>query len=127
MVNCTNARASSKGVGTGGTKYADFVPFDLAKMSRMMGLLFVNGLSLKADVKLWFKTVMESHLFGNDDVATAMNKNLGNWKKVRCLHRWKHVRRFFAFYKFRLAKDKETTKNPLWKVSHCLMNYEIKS
>ena len=52
MVDTTNACAAAEGAGFGGTQYNDWEPFNLAEMNKMMGLLFVNGLSPRPRIKM---------------------------------------------------------------------------
>jgi len=82
MVDCTNARAGSEGASTGGTIYTDYVPFDVPEMYRCMGLLFANGLSPKPSIELWFESSIESRLFGNDYISSALDKLLSNGKTI---------------------------------------------
>jgi len=71
MVDTTNARAVAEGVGFGGTQYDNWEPFNLAEMNKIMGLLFVNGLSPHPRIKMWF----EPHpIFGNTFIGGAMHK-----------------------------------------------------
>jgi hypothetical protein len=71
MVDTTNTHAAAEGVGFGGTQYDDWEPFNLAEMNKIMGLLFVNGLSPRPRIKMWF----EPHpIFGNTFIAGAMHK-----------------------------------------------------
>ena len=41
----TNAQATAEGAGFGGSIYQDYEPFDVAKIYKFLGLLFLNGLS----------------------------------------------------------------------------------
>jgi hypothetical protein len=75
-VPCTNMRATAEGAGAGGTVYDDFVPFNTGEMYKMIGLLFANGLSPKPQVEMWFLSSLESRLFGNDFIASALDKKL---------------------------------------------------
>ena len=45
IVDTTNARAAAEGADFGGSIYNDYEPFNLAEVYKMIGLLFVNGLS----------------------------------------------------------------------------------
>ena len=118
IVDTTNARAAAEGAGFGGSIYNDYEPFDSAEVYKMIGLLFVNGLTPRPRVNMWF----ERHpIFGNNFIAGAMNRQLpqGRWA-VRGIRRWKHFRRFMCMFDFREDAKKETAKNPLWKVQHLL-------
>jgi hypothetical protein len=44
-MTATNLWAYSSGAGSG--EYKDFLPFDLAELNKMMGVLFANGLAPK--------------------------------------------------------------------------------
>jgi len=76
LVALTNARVAADGAGCGGTVYQDFVHFDTKEMYRMFGLMFINGLSPKSSIDLWFNTQAENHIYGNDAVAKAMDKHV---------------------------------------------------
>jgi hypothetical protein len=98
--------------------YKDFEPFDLPEMYRMMGLLFVNGLSPCPRINMWFEP---HNIFGNDFIARAMDRPMprgrcsiagGQW--------WKHFRRFMCLFDFREDARRETARNPLWKVQRLL-------
>mgnify|MGYP003894362215 CR=1 FL=1 len=120
MVNCTNARAHSKGAGAGGTTYQNWKPFDMQEMYKMIGLLFANGLSPKPTIEQWFLTTYNNRLFGNNYVSTAMDKVLPRGERVSGHQRWKHFRRFFCCYDFRVNPKVEAAKNPLWKIQPLL-------
>ena len=120
MVETTNKRAASEGAGPGGTKYPDYVPFDVPEMYKHIGLLFANGLSPKPSIDLWFVKGVEHRLWGNDSFATAMDKRLPNGKTVKGYQRWKHFRAYFALYDFRVNIKEQTIKNPLWKIQTLL-------
>jgi hypothetical protein len=111
MVDTTNARAAAEGAGFGGTVYRDFEPFDQAEIYMMIGLLFVNGLSPRPRVEMWF----EPHLiFGNDFIARAMDKQLPRGRRsIQGIPRWRHFRRFLCLFDFREDGGKETARNPL--------------
>jgi len=121
MVNCTNQHAASEGAGAGGTTYIDWVPFDIPEMYKFIGLMFVNGLSPKPSMDLWFLSTAENRMFGNNYVSKLMDKNLGQGKgQVKGFRRWKHFWRFLALYDFRATPKQEAEKNPLWKVQSLL-------
>ena len=58
----TNLRAYLSGAGSG--EYRDFMPFDLAEVYKMIGVLFANGLTPKPQFDFWFCTQEEEPLFG---------------------------------------------------------------
>ena len=119
MVDTTNFRAAAEGAGK--TSYENFVPFTLEEMYKWMGLLFVNALSPKPQVKFWFKSVQESKIFGNDAFANAFDiSNKFTGAKIKGIDRWKHLRRFLCFYDARVRQDKNKPKDPLWKVASLL-------
>ena len=84
----------------------------------MIRLLFVNGLTPRPRVNMWF----ERHpIFGNTVIAGAMNRQLPQgWWAVGGIRRWKHFRRFMCMFDFREDAKKEMAKNPLWRVQHLL-------
>ena len=86
----------------------------------MIGLLFVNGLSPKPSLDLWFLTTSENRLFENNYVSAAMDKVFPRGERIRGFRRWKHFRRFLCFYDFRKDPKTEAAKNPLWKVQPLL-------
>ena len=117
IVDTTNAQAAAEGAGFGGSIYNDYEPFDLA-VYKMIGLVFVDGLSPRPQINMWF----EHHpIFGNNFIAGAMNRQLpqGQWA-IPGIRRWKHFRRFMCLFDFREDTKKETAKNPLWKVQRLL-------
>jgi hypothetical protein len=118
IVDTTNARAAAEGAGFGGSIYHDYEPFDTAEMYRFLGLLFLNGLSPRPRISMWF----ESHIiFGNEFIAKAMHKQRGRGQRsIHGARRWKHFRRFMCMFDFRQDARKETAKNPLWKIQHLL-------
>ena len=118
IVDTTNARAAAEGADVGGSIYNDYEPFDLAEVYKMIGLLFVNCLSPRPRVNMWF----ERHpIFGNNFIAGAMNRQLPQGRRaVPGYRRWKHFRRFMCMFDFREDAKKETAKNPLWKVQRLL-------
>jgi hypothetical protein len=118
MVDTTNARAAAEGAGFGGTQYNDWEPFDVAEMNKFIGILFVNGLSPRPRIKMWF----EPHpIFGNTLIAGAMHKpRSGGRRALHGLRRWAQFRRFMCMFDFRHDARRETAKNPLWKVQHLL-------
>ncbi len=73
MVNTTTAQAAAEGAGFGGSVYKDFEPFNLLEMYRMMGLLFVNGLSPHPRINMWFEP---HNIFGNNFIARAMDRQM---------------------------------------------------
>ena len=120
MVNCTNARAASKGARAGGMMYQNWHPFDTLEVYRMIGLLFANGLSPKPAMEQWFQTTYDNRLFGNNYVSAAMDKMLPRGGKVGGLQRWRYLRCFSCYYDFRVNPKVEAAKNPLWKVESLL-------
>ena len=94
----TNAWAEAEGAGFGGTVYQDFEPFDQAEIYRMIGLLFMTGLSPCPRIDMWF----EPHLiFGNDFIARAMDKQLPRGQcLIRGIWRWRHFRQFLCLLDF---------------------------
>ena len=118
MVDTTNARAAAEGAGFGGTQYNDWEPFNLAEMNKMIGLLFVNGLSPRPRIKMWFEPYP---IFGNTFIGGAMHKpRTGGRRALHGMRRWAQFRRFMCMFDFRQDARKETAKNPLWKVQHLL-------
>jgi hypothetical protein len=118
IINTTNARAAAEGAGFGGTVYQDFEQFDLAEVYKMIGLLFVNGLSLQPRISMWFKG---HKLYGNNFIASAMRKQLPQGRRaIQGLRRWKHFQCFMCMFNFRKDAKKETAQNPLWKVQGLL-------
>ena len=85
----------------------------------MFGLLFCNGLSPKPEMDLWFLSGAEDRIYGNDYVAPAMDKYV-NGKRIPGLRRWRHFRRFAAFYDFRKCTKSAVKNNPLFKVQTLL-------
>ena len=82
IVLCTNGHAAADGAGFGDLTHNDYVPFDHVEVNTMIGLLFSNRVSLKPTMKLWFKTTSEHRLFGIDFIATVMDKQMKDGKKV---------------------------------------------
>ncbi len=118
IVNTTNVQAAVEGADFGGTTYQDFEPFDLAKVYKMIGLLFVNGLLPRPRISMRFKG---HKLYGNNFIASAMRKQLPQGRQaIQGFQRWKHFQRFMCMFDFRKDAKKETAKNPLWKVQHLL-------
>ncbi len=118
MVDTTNAQAAAEGAGFGGTIYKDYEPFDSAEVYKMIGLLFLNGLSPCQRINMWF----EPHqIFGNDFIAKAMHKQL-LWGRqaIQGLQRWKHFQHFMCMFYFCENAKKEMAKTPLLKVQHLL-------
>ena len=52
MVDTMNTCVAVEEAGFGGTQYNNWEPFNLAKMNKMMGLLFLNGLSPRPRIKM---------------------------------------------------------------------------
>ncbi len=72
VIEVTNLCAYSSGAGSG--EYKDSLPFDLNELNKMVGVLFLNGLSPKPQVESWFKPLSEQPLFGNDLFSTKLAK-----------------------------------------------------
>ena len=119
MVDTTNFRAAAEGAGY--RSHKNFVPFTLDEMYKWFGLLLVNALSPKPQVKFWFLNTKDSKIFGNDAFAHAFdvfNKFTG--VKVGGIDRWWHLRRFLCFYDARDDPVKQKEKDPFWKVASLL-------
>ena len=111
MVNTTNARAAAEGAGFGGSVYKDFEPFDLSEKYRMMGLLFVNGLSPRPRINMWFEP---HNIFGNDFIAWAIDRQMPQgWRLIPGKRRWRHFRQFRCLFDFREDDRRETARNLL--------------
>ncbi len=103
IINTTNARAAAEGAGFGGTIYQDFEPFDLAKVYKMIGLLFVNNLLLQPRISMWFKG---HKLYGNNFIASAMRNNNMNgadiadqlWNQYPPDHWMRNQKWWWAFF-----------------------------
>ena len=116
MVDTTNFRAAAEGAGY--RSHKNFVPFTLDEMYKWFGLLLVNALLPKPQVKFWFLNTKDSKIFGNDAFAHAFdvfNKFTG--VKVGGIDRWWHLRRFLCFYDARDDPVKQKEKDPFWKVA----------
>jgi hypothetical protein len=81
IVNRTNARAAVEGAGFGGNVIQDYELFNLAKVYRLIELLFVNGLLLRPRISMWFE---DHKLYGNNFIASAMCKQLPQgWQAIQ--------------------------------------------
>ena len=115
----TNLRAYSSGAGAG--EYQDFVPFDLAEVYKMIGVLFANGLTPKPLFDHWFCSQEEEPLFGSTMISNALNrKNPVTGKTIKARRRWKHFRRYFTMQDYREVPREQQRKNPLWKVQRLI-------
>ena len=115
----TNLRAYSSGAGSG--EYQDFMPFDLAEMYKMIGVLFANGLTPKPQFDFWFCTQEEEPLFGSNMISKALaRKNLATGNTIKASRRWKHFRRYFTMQDYRENPREQQRKNPLWKVQRLI-------
>ena len=85
-------------------------------MNTFISLLFVNGLSPRSRIKIWF----EPHpIFGNTLIAGAMHKPCTRGRRaLHGMQRWAQFQQFMCMFDFRQDARRETTKNPLWKVQH---------
>jgi hypothetical protein len=115
----TNLRAYSSGAGAG--EYQDFMPFDLAEVYKMIGVLFANGLTPKPQFDHWFCSQEEEPLFGSTMISNALNrKNPVTGKTIKARRRWKHFRRYFTMKDYREVPREQQRKNPLWKVQRLI-------
>jgi len=108
MTTATNRRATTDEAGSGTGEFKDWVAFDDAKIYRFIGVLFVNGLAPKPRIDYWFESTERILLFGNDLISRVMAKEVYmTGKRIRGVHRWRHIRRFFtvADYKERSAVE----------------------
>ena len=67
-------------------------PPSTKEMYKMFGLLFANAVSPKPQFPFWFKNSSESHIFGNDFFANALDKKLPGGRAIKDERRWKHFR-----------------------------------
>jgi hypothetical protein len=82
--DATNLWACSSRVGSG--KYQDFMPFDLAEMYKMIGVLFANGLTPKPQFDYWFKLQDQEPFLGSNLISEALDwKNLATRKVVKAV------------------------------------------
>ncbi len=116
LVKATNSRAVADGAGVG--TYADFVPFNLPKLDKFVGLLLANGLTPMPQFEYLFEGQESEPLFGNDKSARAMDKHVGHCKNHRASskHCWKHFQRYFTLSDFCENPKESQQANPLWKV-----------
>ncbi len=114
-----NLRAYSSGAGRG--EYQDFMPFDLAEVYKMIGVLFANGLTPKPQFDYWFKLQDQEPLLGSNLISKALDrKNSATGKTVKAIRRWQHFRRFFTLQDYRENQKQQQKLNPLWKVQRLL-------
>jgi hypothetical protein len=119
-VTVTNLQAYSSGAGSG--EYQDFMPFDLAEVYKMIGVLFTNGLTPKPQFAFWFCTQEEEPLFGSNMISKALaRKNLATGNTIKAARRCKHFRCYFTIQDYRENPREQQWKNPLWKVQ-CLID-----
>ena len=118
-VTATNLRAYANGAGSG--QYTDYVPFDVAEMYKMFGVLFTNGLSPKPQFEYWFCSEDREPLLGSNLISHALRKrNSATGKTIKAARRWMHFRRYFTVADYHDSpKDKQRV-NPLWKVQELL-------
>jgi hypothetical protein len=115
----TNLRAYSSGAGSG--EYQDFMPFDLAEVYKMIGVLFANGLTPKPQFDFWFCTQEEEPLFGSNMISKALaRKNSATGNTIKASRRWEHFRRYFTMQDYRENPREQQRKNPLWKVQRLI-------
>jgi hypothetical protein len=115
VVKATNLRAYSSGAGSGG--YKDFLPFDLNELSKMIGVLFANGLSPKPQVESWFKSLSKQPLVGNNLFGTELAKrNYATKTTVRGLQCWKHFCHYLTFSDYRKSPKEKQKKDLMWKI-----------
>ena len=97
------------------------MPFDLAEVYKMIGVLFANGLTPKPQFDFWFCTQEEEPLFGSNMISKALaRKNLATGNTIKASRRWKHFRRYFTMQDYRENPREQQRKNPLWKVQHLI-------
>jgi hypothetical protein len=119
--NATNLWAYSSGAGSG--EYQDFMPFDLAEVYKMIGVLFANGLTPKPQFDYWFKLQDQEPLLGSNLISKALDqKNLATEKTVKAIWQLLHFRRFFTLQDCRESQKQQQKLNPLWKVQRLWMN-----
>ena len=112
-VTATNLRAYSSRAGSG--EYQDFMPFDLAEVYKMIGVLFANRLTPKPQFDFWFCTQEEEPLFGSNMISKALaRKNLATGNTIKAARRWKHFCCYFTMQDYRENPREQQRKNPLW-------------
>ena len=99
ILQTTNRRAAAEGAGS--EIYKDFVPFDLSEIYKFMALLYVNAVSPKPKIRLWFAGSEQSKIFGNDAFSSAFDKKLSGGRVIKGDRRWSHFRCFMCLYDFR--------------------------
>ena len=79
IVNTTNARTAAEGTGFGGTVYANYVPFDVEEVYKMMSLLLVNGVCPRPGIAMWFN---RHPIFGNEFISTLKKQVRGGERAI---------------------------------------------
>ena len=65
------------------------MPFDLAEVYKMIGVLFANGLTPKPQFDHWFCSQEEEPLFGSTMISNALSrKNPVTGKTIKARRRW---------------------------------------
>jgi hypothetical protein len=118
-MTATNLWAYSSGAGS--SAYQDFMPFNLAEVYKMIGVLFANWLTPKPQFDSWFCTQEEEPLFGSNMISKALAwKNLETGNTIKASRRWKHFRRYFRMQDYRENPREQQQKNLLWKVQRLI-------
>jgi len=114
-MTATNLWAYSSGADSG--EYQDFMPFDLAKLYKMIGVLFANRLTSKPQFYFWFCTQEEEPLLGSIMISKALAwRNLATGNTIKASQHWKYFRRYFTMQDYHENPREQQQKNPLWKV-----------
>jgi hypothetical protein len=114
LIQATNCRAVADGAGSG--MYVDFVPFDLPKLFKFIGLLFTDGLTPKSQFEYWFEGQEGEPLFGNNKYARAIDKHVGKGHKVSKKRCCKYFQGYFTLLDFHDNPKESQQANPLWNV-----------
>ncbi len=103
--------------GMGAGKYQDFMPFNLAEVYRMIGILFANGLTPKPQFDHWFSSQDEEPLFGSTMISNALNwKNPATRKTIKVRRCWKNFRHYFTMQDYHEVPWEQQKKN--WYFQH---------
>ncbi len=99
-----------------------FFFFESAKMHKMFGVLFANGLTPKPQFDYWFCSEDKEPLLGSDLMSNAlvMKKNSAMGKTIKSARCWKHFHWYFTVAGYRDSPCKKQKVNPLWKVQELL-------
>ncbi len=94
------------------------MPFDLAEVYKMIGVLFANWLTPKPQFDFWFCTQEEEPLFGSSKALAW--KNLAMENTIKASQRWKHFRRYFTMQDYHENLREQQRKNLIWKVQRLI-------